>query len=172
MFPLESDRRFGASPDRTFQGETCKTLMDMKTGSRIALSGLCLLEVKTRAEGCTAPLNTVTGAHVCQVQLQQECANSNACILQSFVPESKKSKYFLISKSIDFFNLFLQVCSAILDNKTLTNICHNNQYANNKLEMLEGQVPDFENLLALRQWANALAQSCCEVKFVQEEIHL
>ena len=100
MFPLESDRRFGASPDRTFQGETCKTLMDMKTGSRIALSGPYLLEVKTHAKGCTEPLNAVTGAHVCQVQLQQECANSNACILQSFVSESKKSKYFLISKSI------------------------------------------------------------------------
>lgn len=28
MFPLESDRRFGASPDSTFQGETCKALMD------------------------------------------------------------------------------------------------------------------------------------------------
>ena len=87
MFPLESDRRFGASPDRTFQGETCKELEEVKTGIRIVLSGLCLLEVKTRAEGCTEPLNAVTGAHVCQVQLQQECANSNVCILQSFVPE-------------------------------------------------------------------------------------
>ena len=29
---------------------------------------------------------------------QEECANSNVCILQSFVPESKKSKYFLIRK--------------------------------------------------------------------------
>ncbi|KAJ7386840.1 hypothetical protein OS493_006870 [Desmophyllum pertusum] len=44
MFPLELDRRFGASPDSTFQGETCKALMYVKTGSRIALSGLCLLE--------------------------------------------------------------------------------------------------------------------------------
>ena len=30
---------------------------------------------------------------------QEECANSNVCILQSFVPESKKSKYFLIRKT-------------------------------------------------------------------------
>ena len=98
MFPLESDRRFGASPDRIFQGETCRELEEVKTSIRIVLSGLCLLEVKTRAEGCTEPLNVVTGAHVCQVQLQQECANSNVCILQSFVPESKKSKYFLLRK--------------------------------------------------------------------------
>ena len=164
MFPLESDRRFGASPDRTFQGETCRELVDVNTGIRIALSGLCLLEVKTRADGCTEPLNAVAGAHVCQVQLQQECANSNVCILQSFVPESKKSRYFLIWKHISFVNCFLQVCSAILDNKSLTNICHDNH--NDKLKMLEGQVPDFENLLALRQWATAFAKSCCEVKFV------
>ena len=164
MFPLESDRRFGASPDRTFQGETCKELEEVKTGIRIVLSGLCLLEVKTRAEGCTEPLNAVTGAHVCQVQLQQECANSNVCILQSFVPESKKSKYFLIRKNISFVNCFLQVCSAILDNKSLTDIYRDNH--NGKLKVLEGQVPEFENLLAFRQWATAFAKSCCEVKFV------
>ena len=64
--------------------------MQRTGGGRVVLSGLCLLEIKTRAEGCTEPLIVVT---VCQVQLQQECANSNVCILQSFVPESKKSRY-------------------------------------------------------------------------------
>ena len=63
MFPLESDSCFGASPDRIFHGETCKALINMKTGNRISLSGLCLLEVKTRAEGCTEPLDAVNGAH-------------------------------------------------------------------------------------------------------------
>ena len=77
------------SPDRTFQGETCRELEEVKTAIRIALSGLCLLEEKTPAEECIEPLNAVTGTHVCQVQLQQECADSNVCILQSFVPESK-----------------------------------------------------------------------------------
>ena len=83
-----------------FQGETCRELWEVKTGVRGVLSGLCLLEIKTRAEGCNEPLIAVTGAHVCQVQLQQECANSNVCILQSCVPESKKSRYFLIRKKI------------------------------------------------------------------------
>ena len=41
---------------------------------------------------------------------QEECANSNVCILQSFVPESKKSKYFLIRKNISFvLNCFLRL---------------------------------------------------------------
>lgn len=133
-------------------------------GIRIVLSRLCLLEVKTHVKGCTEPLNAVTGAHECQVQLQHECANSNACILQSFVLKSNKSRYFLIQKYISFVNCFLQVCSAVRDDKSLTNICHDNH--NGKLKVLEGRVPEFENLLAFRQWATAFAKSCCEVKFV------
>lgn len=47
---------FPQTPDRTFQGKTCRELVEVKTGIRIVLSGLCLLEVKTCAEGCTQPL--------------------------------------------------------------------------------------------------------------------
>ena len=166
MFPLGSDRRFGASPDGIFHGETCKGLIDVKTGSSIKLSGLCLLEVKTRAEGCTEPLDSVSGSRVCQVHLQQLCAKANSGILQSFVPESNKSRYFLLRNDTSFVNVFIRVCCAILDNKPLSrsDVCDDNQYA--KIEELAGQVPDFKNLLALQQWANALAKGCCEVKFV------
>ena len=52
------------SPDRTFQGETCRELEEVKTGIRIVLSGLCLLEVKTHAEECSESLNAITGARV------------------------------------------------------------------------------------------------------------
>ena len=167
MFPLESDSRFGASPDGTFQGESCKRLIDVKNGNNIKLSGLCLLEVKTRAEGCEEPLESISGTHVCQVHLQQVCAKGNHGILQSFVPELNKSRYFLIKNNTSFVNVFIRVCCAILDNKPLSRSdvkCDGNQYA--KIEELAGQVPDFENLLVLRQWANALAKGCREVKFV------
>ena len=166
MFPLRSDRRFGASPDGIFHAETCKGLIDVKTGSSIKLSGKCLLEVKTLAKGCTEPLDSVSGSHVCQVHLQQLCAKANSGILQSFLPESNKSRYFLIRNDTSFVNVFIRVCCAILDNKPLSrsDVCDDNQYA--KIEEQAGQVPDFENLLALRQWANALAKGCCEVKFV------
>ena len=49
LFILGSDQTYGASPDRTFLGETCKKLVDIKTGGQVTLSGLCLLEIKTRA---------------------------------------------------------------------------------------------------------------------------
>ncbi|KAJ7323139.1 hypothetical protein OS493_032142 [Desmophyllum pertusum] len=37
MYCLESDQRYGASPDRTFLGETCRKLMEVKTGREVNL---------------------------------------------------------------------------------------------------------------------------------------
>ena len=77
---------------------------------------------------------------------------------------------FLNQRNLDisFVNCFLQVCSAILDNKSLANIYHDNH--NDKLKVLEGHVPEFENLLALTQGATAVAKSCCELKFVFQSV--
>ena len=51
LFCMKTDGNYGGSPDRTFQGETCKKLFEIKTGKEVKLSGLCLLEIKTQAEG-------------------------------------------------------------------------------------------------------------------------
>ena len=64
---LESDQFYEASPERTFLGETCKTLVDIKTGKQVSLSGLCLLEIKTRAEGNLEPLSSVIFYFLCIV---------------------------------------------------------------------------------------------------------
>lgn len=165
LFILGSDQTYGASPDRTFLGETCKKLVDIKTGGQVTLSGLCLLEIKTRAEGNLEPLASVTGSNVAQIQLQEECAQANVCILQSYVPESKKSKYFLIRKNNNFINSFKLCCNAILSNSKIDNIPLDDIFAQ-KLQGLPNQVPSFENLLPLRQWANELARSCIEVTFL------
>ena len=165
LFILESDQFYGASPDRTFLGKTCKTLVDIKTGIQVSLSGLCLLEIKTRCEGNLEPLSSVTGAHVAQIQLQEECAQANVCILQSYVPETKKSKYFLIRKNNNFINAFKLCCNAILRKSKIDIISQDNMLAQ-KLLGLSNQVPSFENLLPLRQWANEIARSCLEVSFL------
>ena len=164
LYFLGSDQIYGASPDRTFLGETCKMPVDIKTGRQVTLSGLSLLEIKTRAEGNLEPLASVTGAHVAQIQLQEECTQASVCILQSYVPESKKSKYFLIRKNNSFINAFKVCCNAILSNSKIDNIPIDNIFAQ-KLQGLPNQVPSFENLLPLRQWANELARSCIEVIF-------
>ena len=108
MFVLASDNRFAASPDCIFEGEACTMLTNVNNGENIQLVGKCLLEIKTRAEGQTEPLSSVTAAHVCQTELQMKCVGDkvNFTILQSFVPVSKKSKYFLITRN-DRFNYCL-----------------------------------------------------------------
>jgi len=164
-FFLENDQFYGASPDRTFLGERYKTL---KTEKQVRLSGLCLLEIKTRAEGNLEPLTSVTGAHVAQIQLQEECAQANVCILQSYVPESKKSKYFLIRKNNNFIDAFKVCCNAILSNSRIDITSLDNILAQ-KLQELSNQVPSFENLLPLQQWANELARSCIEVIFLSSD---
>ena len=73
-----------------------------------------MLEIKTRAEGQTEPLSSVTASHVCQTELQMKCVGDEVqfTILQSFVPESKKSKYFLIARNDSFIASFLPTCSS------------------------------------------------------------
>ena len=48
-------------------------LTNINTGEKIQLAGQCLLEIKTRAEGQTEPLTSVTPLHVCQTELQMKC---------------------------------------------------------------------------------------------------
>ena len=127
-----------------------KTLVDIKTGKQVSLSGLCLLEIKTHSEGNLEPLSSVTGVHAAQIQLQEECAEANVCILQSCVPESKKSKYFLIRKNNNFINALKLCCNAIL-RKNKIDITSQDNILAQKLQGLSNQVPSFENLLPLRQ---------------------
>ena len=66
-------------------------------------------------------------------------------ILQSFVPESKKSKYFLIARNDTFIVSFLNTVPSAFNNDT-------------RLE--------FDCRLGMRQSLNAIAKSCPEVPFV------
>ena len=94
---------------------------------------LCSFEIKTRATGNLEPLTAVTGAHVTQVQLQLrqlECAEAENCILQSYVPETKKSRYFLITKNKQFITCFTNVCYAIMkDEQYIAVLVEANEHA-------------------------------------------
>lgn len=153
---LPSSEMYGASPDRIFTGDRCNQLHEVETGNIISLPSKCLLEIKTRAEGQTKPLSAVTGAHICQVNLQLECTCANVAILQSFVPETRESRYFFITKDTKFVGCFLKVCDAIFSDTTITEPLLN----------LDNDIPNFENLICLRQWANRLAKHCNEVSFL------
>ena len=121
------------------------------------MKGLCLLEIKTRAAGNLEPLPAVTSAHATQVQLQLECAEAESCILQSYVPETKKSRYFLIKKNKQFITCFTNVCNAIMkDEQYNAVLVEGNKYAEKVHTCLTGQVPTFKKLLTFRQWANGI----------------
>ena len=143
---LTSDNRFAASPDRIFDGEACSMLTNISTGEEIQLGGQCLLEIKTRTEGQTEPLSSVTASHVCQTGLGTKFVRDEVkSILQSFVLESKKSKYFLIARNDSFIASFLNTCSSAFNNDT-------------RLE--------FDSLSGMRQSLNVIAKSCPGVSFV------
>ena len=143
IFVLVSDNRFAASPDRVFQGETCSELTNVRTKQKTKLTGQCLLEIKTRAEGQSEPLTSVTAAHVCQVQLQMKCTEMEHTILQSYVPETEKSKYFLITMNDNFITLFLELCASAFNSNAL----------------------EFESFLQMRQLASTIAKDCPEISF-------
>ena len=99
--------------------------------------------MKTRAEGQSEPLMSVIAAHVCQVQLQMKCTEMEHTILQSYVPETEKSKYFLIAMNDNVITLFLELCASAINSYAL----------------------QFESFLPMRQLAGTIPKDCPEISF-------
>ena len=81
MFVLTFDNRFTASPDRSFDGKACSMLTNVNTGEKNPLAEQCFLETKTREEGQTGPLFSVTASDVCQTELQMKCVGHKRKLL-------------------------------------------------------------------------------------------
>ena len=71
---LTFHNRFPASLDRSFDGEACSMLTN-------PLAEQCFLETKTREEGQTGPLFSVTASDVCQTELQMKCVGHEGKLL-------------------------------------------------------------------------------------------
>ena len=72
------DRRYGASPDGI--GQTF------------------LVEVKTRAIDCGAPLIFVTAPHILHSNPEMVCTGGNVTFLESYHPEQNCAKNFFIER--------------------------------------------------------------------------
>ena len=83
------DSRYGASPDGI--GQTF------------------LVEVKTRAIDCSAPLISVTASHILQSDLEMVCTGGNVTFLESCHPEQ------------NYANIFFTECDNLL---LLLNLLH------------------------------------------------
>ncbi len=103
------------------------------------------------------PLSAVTASHVAQVQLQLDCTEAHTCILQSYVPETKQSNYFLIKKNEKYFLIkknekyltcFTDVCNAIINDKEYNApLVEGVDYTLQLYEKLIGHIPTFESML-------------------------
>ena len=70
-----------------------------------------LLEIKTRAENSTSPLNNFKGEHLLQTHLQMACTGFSYVIVESFDPETETANFFLVRKD----ELLLSVLKEITD---------------------------------------------------------
>ena len=87
-----TDRSYGASPDGI--GQTF------------------LVEVKTRAIDCSAPLSSVTASHILQSNLEMACSGGYVTFLESYHPEQNCANIFLIERdSFTFFSVFYFILS-------------------------------------------------------------
>ena len=77
-----------------------------------------LLEVKTRAEGSSSPLQSLDTVpqYFVQCQLQMLCTDAEFCILQSYHPETKTSNFFIVKHNDTLTIIIKQLIDCILDN--------------------------------------------------------
>ena len=138
IFLHPTDTRYGSSPD--------------------ALRPLgILLEVKTRAEGSSGPLELLEKFpdYFVQCQLQMLCTGAEFCILQSYHPESKTSKFFIIKHNNTLMTIIKEIVDCIFDENHMldgdhTEIVEVETFA----KQIFGKVPNFELLRPLRAFVN------------------
>ena len=99
FYKLAEDPHYGSSPDALYPG-------------------LILLEVKTRAENCSSPLDNLVGKrhYVLQPNLQMICTGETHCILESYHPDSKSANFYLLKKDNLLCSVSKDLTDSILSN--------------------------------------------------------
>ena len=95
FFVHPSDENYGASSDAICPGPV-------------------LLEIKTRAENSTSPMDNLKGEHLIQTQLQMACTGFDYVIVESFRPESNSANFFLVRKDELLFSVLKDITDSIL----------------------------------------------------------
>ena len=150
FFHLPSDARYGSSPDA------------------LGPSGI-LLEVKTRAENSEGPLETIPPQYFTQCQLQMLCTNAEFCILQSYHPETKTSKFFLIERNNVLMDIVIGVVNCIYNEEHLLDWVHEDvTELKNFSKACIGKIPNFDLLKGLRAYMKKCANVVPSIKFIDE----
>ena len=138
FYKLAEDPHYGSSPDALRPGPI-------------------LLEVKTRAENCSGPLDNLVGKghYVLQPNLQMMCTGAKYYILESYHPESKSANFFLLKKDNLLCSVAKDVTDGILSSSPICDWPHHEDKTVSKLaEKVLGSVPTFEDLRGLRTYIN------------------
>ena len=130
--------------------------------------GPYLLEVKSRAENCSGPLDNLVGKehYVLQPNLQIMCTGAKYCSLESYHPESKSANFFLFIKDNLPHNVAKDLTDSILSNSPICDWPHHEDKTMSKpAEKVLGSVPTFEDLKGLRPYINRIAKTVPRVEF-------
>ena len=149
FYKLTEDPHYGSSPDALCPGPI-------------------LLEVKTRAENCSGPLDNLVGKghYVLQPNLQMMCTGAKYCILESYHPESKSANFFLLKKDNLLYSVAKDLTDSILSNTPICDWPHHEDKTMSKLaEKVLGSVPTFEDIRGLRTYINRIAKTVPRVEF-------
>ena len=142
---------FGCSPDRI-------------------LPGTNILEIKTRIQGKSNPVQFLNGTQYCQCQMQLFLTNRMYCILMSYVPEDTHlnikecAVYFFIKANSLWVEVTIKIISAIFGKNLIHWDYCENSFLRKLSHILNGNVPNFINLKILRMWTNKLAKDVKSIK--------
>ena len=128
--------------------------------------GPILLEIKTRAENSTSPLNNVKGEHLLQNHLQMACAGFLYAIVELFHPDTETANFFLVRNDKLLLSVLTEITDSILKQTEIYRWDHLEHRAFQLLgEKLIGKIPDFAALKTFRVYINKVAKSLLIVKF-------
>ena len=130
-----------------------------------------LLEVKTKAEGCLSPLQSLDTVphYFLQCQLKMLCTDAEFCILQSYHPETKTSNFFIVKRNNTSTTIIKQLVDSILDNIMflIGHILQVSELHGFAKEIL-GKVSTFELLRPVRTYIKKCAKLIPQIKFLNE----
>ena len=112
-----------------------------------------LLEIKTRVEGCSGVLESLEKFphYFVQCQLQMLCTGAEFCIFQSYHPESRTSKFFIIKYDNTLMSIIKEIVDCMFNENEMLDWDHINivELQNFAKQIVE-KVPNFELLQPLQ----------------------
>ena len=129
-----------------------------------------LIEIKTRAQNSSGPLESLLPYpnYYIQCQLQLACTDAHSCILVSYHPESKSANFFLIYRNDTLFDIIADVCNSILNDTQIVEWIHGEATYANIGNKLMRKCLDFNSLKPFRSYIKNCTKDIKKALFTDE----